>query len=859
MAQRLFRRRFRTAVPLDNPFRCALDNGRERQVGARAEARGRALGGLLVRAKRRRAPVSRLALVVALSTILPIVPLRPVPALAAGYSATILADGPAAYWRLGEISGTAAADASSHGNAGTYSGVAGAYTLGQPGALYGDADTATQFDGRAGFVIVPSSSGLQTNQVSIEVWIKKLTESPWGTYVSKNITYGGKAGSGWFQLLNYGSSGRLQFRVTGEDTASSLQSAATLLLNTWYHVVATYDGATARLFVNGALDSSMGITATPAQTSEPLYIGRRPDGYYANAVLDEVAVYPTALSASQVANHWLASGNPPSAPTAVSATSPVTNQAQVTWTLPTSAGATAISGFTVTPHVGATTRTPITVAGATTTTATLSGLSAATYTFTVVANNANGSSPASSASSNLAITGATYGYAATILADSPAAYWRLGEASGTSASDATSNGNTGTYYGTRTQNQPGGVFGDPDPAVSFDGSTAYVIAPSTPAVTSNTVTLELWLKKLNQTAYGTYISKNFAPGGGAGTGWFELLNNNTTGQLQFRATGDTADVSLNSASTLAVNTWYDVVATYDGATAKLYLNGTLDSSLALTATPAQTSDPLYIGRRSDSYYTNAVIDEVAVYGSALSAAQVARHWQAGGYVPGAPGSAAATLPGGTSNQAQVSWTTPASGASAISSYILSTQGGPTQIAPMTVSASPATVTGLSGGSAYTFTVVARNSYGGGASSAATNAVTPSGSALPTGPTSPAASAGNAQATVSWKPPTSNGGSSIASYAITPYVGTTAGTPTTVMALPQNEQLGLTYTTTISGLSNGAAYTFQITAANGVGPGPAAVTGSISPAATPGAPTNVVAIRAQRDLKPRRAKVTLGSG
>jgi Concanavalin A-like lectin/glucanases superfamily/Fibronectin type III domain len=491
----------------------------------------------------------------ALSILVTTLPIRNVvPALATGYSSTILADSPAAYWRLDESSGTSAADATSHSNTGTYT---GGFTLGQPGALFGDADTAVKLDGASGYVSVPNSATLQTSQVSIELWIKKLTETPWGAYVSKNIAYGGAAGSSWFQLLNYGTTGRLQFRVTGDDSPSSLQSSSTLSLNTWYYVVATYDGTTAKLYVNGSLDSTLAITATPTQTTNPLNIGRRPDGYYNNAVLDEVAIYSSALSATQIGTHWGASVNPPGAPTSLTVTIPASNQAKVTWVDPASQGASAITGYTVTPHVGSSIRTPVTVAGATATTTTLTGLSAGSYTFTVAANNANGSSVSSAASASATVTGTTYGYSAAVLGDNPAAYWRLGEATGTVAADATGQGATGTYFGTRTQNQAGGIFGDPDHAVTFDGSTGYVIAPSTAALRGATVSIELSLKKVSESANGTYVSKNFSPGGGAGTGWFELMNQGTTGHLQFRVTGDTADVSLTSNRVLALNTWYD--------------------------------------------------------------------------------------------------------------------------------------------------------------------------------------------------------------------------------------------------------------------------------------------------------------
>ena len=85
-----------------------------------------------------------------------------------GYSATVLADGPTSYWRLGETSGTAMAD-----SAGTNPGTAkGGVTLGKPGALASDANTAIGV-ATNGYVEVANAAGLNyTGDFSIEAWAK---------------------------------------------------------------------------------------------------------------------------------------------------------------------------------------------------------------------------------------------------------------------------------------------------------------------------------------------------------------------------------------------------------------------------------------------------------------------------------------------------------------------------------------------------------------------------------------------------------------------------------------------------------------------------------------------------------------
>jgi hypothetical protein len=110
----------------------------------------------------------------------------------------------------------------------------------------------------------------------------------------------------------------------------------------------------------------------------------------------------------------------------------------------------------------------------------------------------------------------------------------------------------------------------------------------------------------------------------------------------------------------------------------------------------------------------------------------------------------------------------------------------------------------------------------------------SSSMVPSAPTNVVASSGNAQATVTWNPPASTGGSPITSYQVVASPGGAS------MTTPD----GNTTMATFTGLTNGTAYTFTVAATNAVGTGPAATSNTTTPTATPmvpSAPTNVMAI------------------
>jgi M6 family metalloprotease-like protein len=182
--------------------------------------------------------------------------------------------------------------------------------------------------------------------------------------------------------------------------------------------------------------------------------------------------------------------------------------------------------------------------------------------------------------------------------------------------------------------------------------------------------------------------------------------------------------------------------------------------------------------------------------------------------------------------ATVSWTAPSSsGTYPITGYRVTAYYSLILFTTRTFTSTATTqvVTGLSGGTSYTFRVAAITQGGVGANSAASNSVTPAAATAPGAPTIGTATKGAGSATVTWTAPASDGGSAITGYHVTPYVGATAQTVRVFNSTATSQ--------VVASLTNGTAYTFKVAAVNAVGTGTqSAASSSVTPSTLPGAPT-----------------------
>jgi len=210
------------------------------------------------------------------------------------YYGLIISDGPLAYWRMNEASGTNLVDSS--GNGYDIFLTDSTITYGVSGALTTEPDDAMDFSTSKGSLIGTPNAFIPSN-FSFELWMNADSAAIYNTLMMKSDSGAWAAGWGFY----YDGSNWTFF--LGPYLTYNI-SAVGLSLNTWYHIVGTYDGTTMRLYVDGSeVDSD---TATLTWGAGNLLLATSGLSGYFDGTLDEVAFYDYKLTAGQVAAHYAA-------------------------------------------------------------------------------------------------------------------------------------------------------------------------------------------------------------------------------------------------------------------------------------------------------------------------------------------------------------------------------------------------------------------------------------------------------------------------------------------------------------------------------------------------------------------------
>lgn len=217
-------------------------------------------------------------------------------------------------------------------------------------------------------------------------------------------------------------------------------------------------------------------------------------------------------------------------------------------------------------------------------------------------------------------------YRDAVLADGPVGYWRLEETGfgTTTAVDSSGNALHGTYSGQPGLGAPGALPGTATSAVMFDGKYDYVMVPDDPLFSCQQLTVEAWILPARSggpvllKGESDYDNLSFLKNGYA-------LYQTHDGKMHFVTATGWQETS--AAGEVTQGEWSYVVGVYDGNEARIYINGELVEAVTISrATPLDSPAPLTIGAGFGGSVWNGSLDEVAVYGRALSSVEIQSHY-----------------------------------------------------------------------------------------------------------------------------------------------------------------------------------------------------------------------------------------
>lgn len=507
--------------------------------------------------------------------------LLPATLLGQAYSTAVLTDGPLAYYRFNDPArSTNVVNYGSLGAAGN-GGSINSHPVG--GVLAGSTDSAAYYNGTGARTLVPfqaDNNPPEGQSFTVEAWFmvtQEVTDSPGPCPLFNRISSGDRSGwvffqrspeTGWnFRMYN-GSGSTVGVDVTGQASSPNAGKAGT-----WSHMVVTWDGpnSTATMYINGEnVGSATGtFKANTAANPPSLSVGSYDTGSnpFVGAV-DEVAIYKKVLTEAQITAHYQNGTNA--------------------------------------------TRT-------------------ASYDSVVVADGAveylrlNETSP----DKDLAVN---FG-SARVAGDGEHGAGVRHPATGVLA------GSNDTAAGYHSKNGGGGGVNTLVPwsaALNPDASASF--------------TIEAWLKVLTEVTDSpgpAPLMNRYSYPGEARQGWVFFQRSPATG-WNFRAysgEGTSTGIDITGQSTApdagTLGTWTHLVVAYDGpsTTATMYVNGeqVATGSGTYLANTDDHDGHVAAGLSIGSYNNtqpgenpfDGIADEVALYGEALTAEQVAAHYQAG--------------------------------------------------------------------------------------------------------------------------------------------------------------------------------------------------------------------------------------
>ncbi len=539
-----------------------------------------------------------------------------------GTNYTIMDDSLVGMWNFDNVSAlgendTLVKDVSGNGNDGTCN-LASGYcpTFTSSGKYNG----AYDFDGVDDYVQYSNFNYVGSDgTVTISVWVNLESLTDDGGIVD----IAPQAQSNAFKLGLDASNNIMIQTNFGDSPGGSVIFINSPSLGTWYHYVGVYNGTNLIAYVDGVLANSDVLTG-PSSASVPVTIGDDTDGAnrFLNGSIDEVRIYNRALSASEVQELYMSNLNKYDTDKwsfyinqtknatdllddgtytyqgFAKDTSDNWNQTEIRWI---TIGELPLDMTLNSPANASTVNNSHVLLNATVTDADDDLMTARLYSYY---------SDEINASEETGLVG----------------LWHFDNDSSMGENDAniydwSGNGNDGSVMGWNITTANGKFR----KAMQFDGADDYIDAGNSSSLSmTNAITVSAWVYPL-----------------GANDVWDKVISKGEqTWGLELRTDLDTygftvydTDYRVAYGGNYTIGRWTHLVGTFNGSTVKIYVNGKLSEN---TTTATAIANPgqydLDIGRNSaGNQYSNAVIDEVAIYNRSLSAQEIKRLYDKGRY------------------------------------------------------------------------------------------------------------------------------------------------------------------------------------------------------------------------------------
>ncbi|MHC4570956.1 MAG: LamG-like jellyroll fold domain-containing protein [Planctomycetota bacterium] len=510
-------------------------------------------------------------------------------------SAWAVVNDPISYWRFDEGGGTIAYD-SAGGNHGTIYGAV--WSAGQ-------INGALSFDGVDDYVDCGNDSSLAiTNNLTVAAWVKRTSAAGSSNeiIVSK---YNGSRHS--YRLLLLGND-RVRWWLSQDGTSGNrayLDSTITITDTNWHFIAATFESGTLKIHIDGVeRGSKIGSISSIKATQQPLFIGQEYSSGYFGGLIDDVRIYNRALTPEEIEQLYKGelsrrAFNPSPTDGAIH----VDPNMVLSWSPGYGAASHDVYfGIDYNDVKNANTNSAEYIGNQGANSYEPSGLEYKTTYYWRVdeVNEPN------------VWKGDVWRFTtwANVIS-----WWKFDEDSGTIATDSVGD-NHGIVYGANR------TIGPIDGALSFDGVDDYVDCGNDNSLaTTNNLTLAGWVKRTGEGSSKEVIVSKY-DGGQYSYRLFFLGNDRVRWYLL--SDGGTSEVAyVDSTITITDATWHFIVATFESGTMKIYIDGAMRASKTASFSSINvTQESLFIGQENSSNYFRGMIDDVRIYGRALSASEI---------------------------------------------------------------------------------------------------------------------------------------------------------------------------------------------------------------------------------------------